>query len=313
MSFQRQGAPSLDYRPVSYPGSVLRFRGPGSDIAAPHLLCLGGTETFGRFIAEPYPALLAARLDGPVVNMGVAGSGIDVVLEDRAIQAAATAASAIVLQVPGAQSLSNRLYAVHPRRNDRFVKASGILRTIYRDVDFTEFHFTRHMLDHLKALSPERFEIVRDEVQAAWTMRMLRFLEKAPAPVHLLWLARRGPDEAEPEHGLGEEPLFVTRAMLDKVAGAAASLSIVEGGRDAAGSATPGMVFAPGEAAAARLLPGPRAHETARDMLLAQVSGRKTNGPRGVSGGPSSRVGPGADQSLEVNSGTASKRSATRP
>jgi hypothetical protein len=272
MSFHRQGSPSLDYQPVSYPGSVLRFRGPVSDITAPHVLCLGSTETFGRFIAEPYPALLGAKLGRPVTNMAVAGAGLDVVMEDGAIHAAAATATAIVLQVAGAQGLSNRLYTVHPRRNDRFVKASEILRTIYRDVDFTEFHFTRHMLDHLKALSAERFEIVRDELQTAWQIRMLKFLDNAPAPVHLLWLARRDPDSGEPAQGLGEEPLFVTREMLDKVAAKAASLSIVDAQTEDGDGGTEGMVFASGEGAAARAVPGPEAHARACRLIMDRLA-----------------------------------------
>jgi hypothetical protein len=272
MSIQRQGAATLDYRPVSYPGSVLRFRGPAIDVTAPHVLCLGGTETFGRFIAEPYPALLAARLGQPVANMGVSGGGVDVSMEDGAILSAMSRARAIVLQVTGAQGISNRLYTVHPRRNDRFVKASDVFHAIFRDVDFTEFHFTRHMLDHLKALSAERFEVVRDELQAAWRMRMLRFLENAPVPVHLLWLARRGPDVPEPGHGLGDDPLFVTREMLEAVAEKAASLSVVHADGDASDLETRGMFFAAGEAAAARAVPDPRVHEAACDALLAQLS-----------------------------------------
>jgi hypothetical protein len=87
------------------------------------------------------------------------------VLNDPAI-AEARAATAIVLQIQGAQTLSNRLYTVHPRRNDRFVRASGILRTIYRDVDFTEFHFTRHMLDHLRPC--RRTGSTSSETNCAW-------------------------------------------------------------------------------------------------------------------------------------------------
>jgi hypothetical protein len=274
MSFQRQGAPTLDYQPVRYPGSVLRFRGPACDVTAPHVLCLGGTETFGRFIAEPYPVLLAASLGRPVTNMGVSGAGLDVAQGDGAIQAAASTAAAIVLQVTGAQGLSNRLYTVHPRRNDRFVKASDILRTIYRDVDFTEFHFTRHMLDHLKAVSTDRFEVVRDELQAAWQMRMLRFLEAVTVPVHLLWLGRRDPHTPEPEHGLGEEPLFVTREMLTRVAAKAASLTVVEAEPEHAEPAKQGMVYAAGEAAAARSVPGPLAHRAACERLRPHLEGR---------------------------------------
>ena len=35
-----------------------------------------------------------------------------------------------VLQVTGAQNMSNRFYSVHPRRNDRFLKASPLLRAM---------------------------------------------------------------------------------------------------------------------------------------------------------------------------------------
>ncbi len=35
----------------------------------------------------------------------------------------------------GAQNLSNRFYAVHPRRNDRFLRASTLMKTIFREVD----------------------------------------------------------------------------------------------------------------------------------------------------------------------------------
>ena len=55
-----------------------------------------------------------------------------------------------MIQVSGAQNLSNRFHAVHPRRNDRFLRASTLLKTIYRDVDFTEFNFTRHLLTTLR-------------------------------------------------------------------------------------------------------------------------------------------------------------------
>ncbi len=55
-----------------------------------------------------------------------------------------------VIQVMGAHNMSNRFYAVHPRRNDRFLRASlGCCKTIYPEVDFTEFNFTRHMLTAL--------------------------------------------------------------------------------------------------------------------------------------------------------------------
>ena len=60
-----------------------------------------------------------------------------------------------VVQVMGANYLSNRFYSVHPRRNDRFLRASTVMQAIFNDVDFSDFTFTRHMLGALYELSPE--------------------------------------------------------------------------------------------------------------------------------------------------------------
>jgi hypothetical protein len=272
MSFQRRGLLPLDYRPVVYPGSVLRFRGPAHGLVRPHVLCLGGSETFGRFIHTPFAAQLDAALPVDVVNMGVMNAGLDVLMTDPAIRAAQTGARAVVLQIPGAQNMSNRFYSVHPRRNDRFIRANTILHTIYREVDFTEFHFTRHLLSRLMGLSPDRFALVTHELRSAWVARMTAYLRDAPVPVHLLWLSRRHPDDPGSPQTLGPDPLFVTREMLDRVAAAAAALTIAapEGGQVSTG--TRGMFFAPREAAAARALPGPELHEEAARRLARLLS-----------------------------------------
>lgn len=267
MSFQNTGHGPLDYQPCRYDGSPMTFRGPRSDMPQGHVLCLGGTETFGKFVAEPFPALLAQRLGRPVVNMGAVNAGVDLMLHDPAIRAAIGRAGAVVLQVPGAANLSNRFFTVHPRRNDRFVKASTMLRTIYRDVDFTEVHFTRHMLRKLHERSADRFAIVVEELRAAWRARMARLLDGISAPVHLLWLSRRAPSDAPPEEELGPDPLFVTEAMLEELGPHCASVSICLQTRDRRSPAKRGLFYGRGESAAARLLPGPDDHDRVAAML----------------------------------------------
>jgi len=269
MSFEHRGHLPLDYDPVVYPGSVLRFRGPGHGLEAPYVLCLGGSETFGRFIHAPYAAQLHAVLPCDVINMGVMNAGLDVILHDAAINGALRGASAVVLQITGAHNMTNRFYSVHRRRNDRFVKAATMLRTLYRDVDFTEFHFTRHLLTHLRALSKDRFGVVELELRTAWVARMKAFLDRSPVPVHLLWLSRRHPDEppAGATTRLGADPLFVTAGMLAEVAGHAASLSVAVPPGTGAPGGTRGMYFGAREEAAARALPGPESHDMAARLL----------------------------------------------
>ncbi len=267
MSFEKRGRMPLDYNAVALPGSALRFRGPQADTIEPDVVCIGGSETFGRFIHAPYPAQLDAALPGAVLNLGVVNAGLDVMINDPAIVGSVGAAGAVVLQITSAHNMTNRFYTVHPRRNDRFVTASTMLRTIYPQVDFTEFHFTRHLLTHLRAVSEDRFEIVRTELEAAWVARMRRFISDITAPVHLLWLSNRAPDAPE-DPQLLQDPLFVTARMLEQVEADAASLTITCPDRAEMENSVQGKFFGPREEAAARLLPGPQLHERAATELL---------------------------------------------
>ena len=195
-------------------------------------------------------------------------------MQDPAIQAAVSTASAMVLQVTGAHTMTNRFYSVHPRRNDRFLKASSMLRTIYPQVDFTEFHFVRHLLSHLKSISDDRFDIVRSELATAWVARVRRFISQAEIPVHLLWLANHGPsDDISPD--MDADPLFVTDTMMKQVSGVAASVHMIALSESNKGQETRGKFFGPREEAAARLLPGPELHTEAAISLLKSVETKK--------------------------------------
>ena len=120
-------------------------------------------------------------------------AGPDAFLGDSGVIEIARQARAVVLQVMGAQNLSNRLYMVHPRRNDRFIAARPALRALYPEVDFTEFHFTHHMLASLLSLSESRFGLVIEELRTAWVARMRALMARLPGDVVLLWIAQHTP------------------------------------------------------------------------------------------------------------------------
>src|SRR6056297_2682323 len=144
MAYQRMGRRPPDYLPVRYAGSRLVFRGPRRSLAGAYVACLGGTETCGSFVDRPWPALLEQDLGTPCVNLGLPNAGPDVLAGDPGLLRMARRARAVVVQLPCAMNLSNPFYRVHPRRNDRFVAAETPLRDLFPEVDFTEFHFTRH-------------------------------------------------------------------------------------------------------------------------------------------------------------------------
>jgi hypothetical protein len=278
MTYEMMGASALNYAPCRYGVSRILFRGPQRRLDVPYVAFLGGTETYGKFIKTPFPALVESTLGVNCINFGVSNAGVDVFLNDVVRIQVADKARATVLQVVGAQNLSNRFYSVHPRRNDRFVSASPVLSAIYPEVDFSEFHFTRHMLSALHKVSPERFEVVRNEVRTAWSARMKLMLGHMTGPVLLLWFADRAPQE-EQESTVNPsdlaDPLFITRGMIEDLAMHADGYVEVVASRDAIRAGTTGMVFSEMEEPAARHLLGPRAHGEAA-VLLAEALQRYT-------------------------------------
>jgi hypothetical protein len=263
MSYDGLGAGSLDYAPCRYGHSRLFFRGPQRRLDVPYVACLGGTKTYGKYVKTPYPALVESDLGLNCVNFGVLNAGIDVFLHDEHLIGFAANARVTVLQVVGAQNLSNRFYSVHPRRNDRFISASQVLKTIYPEVDFAEFHFNKHMLSTLYSVSRDRFATVRRELQDAWTARMQLLIKKIGGDVVLVWFADHAPLQ-DGEIGLDPakagDPLFVTREMLEKLRPHARDIVELVASRNAVASGTQGMVFGEMEALAAAEMLGPRAH-----------------------------------------------------
>lgn len=213
MAYVYPGAAAPEDAACRYGVSRLLFRGPQRDVRGPFCVVLGGTETYGRYVARPFPDLLEQALGVPVVNLGLRNAGLDAFVQDADVMALVGRARAVVVQVLGAQNLSNRFYAVHPRRNDRFLGGHASLRALFPEVDFTEFNFTRHLLQTLYRVSAERFALVAAELRAVWEDRMRTLLAQAQRPV-LLWAAPVAPltDTGRLEDRL--YPTLVTEGMM---------------------------------------------------------------------------------------------------
>lgn len=212
MSYEGR-AEGLDYYPCTYETSRTTFRGPQSALDAPFTAVIGGSEVYGRYVEDPFTDQLAERTGRRVVNFGVMNGGLDVFTQDEALMRLVARAEVTVIQVMGAQNLSNRYYSVHPRRNDRFLRQSPLMAGLYRDVDFSDFTFTRHMLATLRALSPDRFRQIEAELHVAWVARMRLLLSRIPGRRILLWI------ETGQDRGFGHEPAFVTLEMVQALEG----------------------------------------------------------------------------------------------
>ncbi|MGB0438711.1 MAG: DUF6473 family protein, partial [Paracoccaceae bacterium] len=179
-----------------------------------------------------------------------------------------SSAACSVMQVPGVQNVSNRMYSVHPRRNDRFLRPSLDLARLYPEVDFTDYHFTRHLLLDLHAFGPDRFDQVVTELRSAWTARMRRVVAYLRGRVVLVWLRPPGVSAAQDVHApVGPDPLFVTQAMVDALRPRVRDITVVHPSAMALSSGTRGMICSEFEKGAAQALPGPVTHvEIARAL-----------------------------------------------
>ena len=271
MAYERLGDSPIDYLPCRYEGSKLRFRGPPRQLAGTYVAFLGGTETYGKFIEQPFPALIEAQTGVKCINFGWPNAGVDVYLNDIGVQAATAKACLTVLQVPSVANMTNRFYSVHPRRNDRFLEASGTLRAIFGEVDFTEFHFVRQMLNHLHDISPERFGMVREEIQAAWVSRMQLLMQKIDGPVVLLWMSARAPESNADQTELAYAPTYVTRKMIEMLRPKAQQVIEVTASEAVLSEGTKGMRFSDLEAPAAQEILGPTIHYQVAEVLAPLV------------------------------------------
>lgn len=262
----------LEYYPCRYGGSRVLFRGPRRSLDTGYVAFLGGTETYGLFIPEPMPALVEQALGRACVNFGNVNAGLDLYLNDPEVLRAASGARAVVLQVMGAQAISNRYYAVHPRRNDRFLKANTRLLELYPEVDFTQFSFVRHMLGALQDTCPDRFARLVEELQAAWVARMTHLLSVIKGQVVLLWFSDQAPAETAGTLS-GRGPLFVSRAMIKAISPRVTCYVEIAASAQALGRGTRGMIFGEMETTAAEAQLGPLAHEEAAEALVPVLRG----------------------------------------
>lgn len=257
------GAGALDYAPCCYGSARSVFRGPERDLTGPYLAMLGGSVTFGKYVPQPFPALVEQALGLPVANLAMQHGGPDAWLADPVALRIAARAQLAVVQVTGAEGVSNPLYRVHGRRNDRVLGPTPALRDLYPDIDLTEIHFTRHLVQVLQRQDAARFAEAVAILRESWRNRMLQVLGALPNPL-VLWLVAE--DAAQ-------DPLFIDRALVDSLRPHARVLAIrISAAARAAG--TVGMTFPETEAQQAACLPGPAAHaEIARRLagvILAQ-------------------------------------------
>lgn len=195
-------------------GGAKRFRGPlwhygqcrhgnrsGAD-AAP-IVFVGGSATHGGRVRYPFAALVADQLDMPFSNLGVMHAGWDRISLDPLLLAEARQARLVVLQLIPPHLRSNPFYAVHGRRNDRFLRPFRPLQQMYPEVDFSQVSFVEPLIRQLHRVAPQRLERIWPIVEQSCASQILRLQRLIARPMVLLWVTQMQPsDQAGAPRGL---------------------------------------------------------------------------------------------------------------
>jgi len=205
----------VDYDLWRMEGVDESLRGPRPTLRGGFVTCVGAAQTFGTLVRRPYSAALEEMRGGPVLNLGIAGAGPGIFLEQfRPLIEIASRGDAAVLQVLSARSVSNRLF-------DSKGGANGL-----RLSDGKFAPMSHHYRDLLEVASHSEVEELVAETRQSWVRLMLELIEVIQVPVVLLWFGKRPPDY---EMGFenfaklfGGAPQLVNREMVTEVASAAA-------------------------------------------------------------------------------------------
>jgi hypothetical protein len=212
-AYARRDHEIVDYEYWELPGSGIHFRGPAVDLTgpAPYFVCIGAAQTFGCFVAKPYPSLLADALDMRVVNLGLGSATPSVFASNDRLLEVINGAEFLILQVMAARQEDNsRLEML----------GTDLVRDRRRGDDLPAHMAWQRILDE------ERSELDRyiAESQHSWIDHYGQLLAQIKVPVVLFYFSVKEKDagpkrDAENAHGLLEPfPQLVEGASIDTVA-----------------------------------------------------------------------------------------------
>lgn len=211
----------IEYNAYRFGRSRQRFRGPKPDLSGPYISFIGGSETYGKFVQDPFPSILQNSLDYTCANWGTPGAGPSFFLKDPVVLEACSNSKICVVSVMGAVAMSNRLYSVFKRRNSRVRATSAGLKAMFPNLKLGDYRFAHNMLRHMYRDNPLNFKVLEIELKEAWIARMRELLDEIETTRVLFWISERTPDEGfgpDERDAFVTHPAFVDREMVEAIA-----------------------------------------------------------------------------------------------
>lgn len=229
LGYQNRDAAVVDYQLwQAWPdGDWLRGPAPSSLAPGSYFAAVGAAQTFGCFVTNPWPSLLAQQLGLPALNLGIAGAG-PAWFRREEVRALLANARFVVFQVLSGRSADNSRFAgggrERVRRTDgRELGADAAWREeLQRDLVGIENPVLRGVRNRVAAwFGRSTVRQLVHETRADWQRQFAALLDETAPPKLLLWWSRRRPDYRARYHSLaglfGEFPQLVDRAMVERL------------------------------------------------------------------------------------------------
>jgi len=184
--YQERDIDIVDYHEFTVAGCPAKFRGPGFDPMAEEpgsfFTCLGAAQTYGCFMPEAFPDLVAQQTGLKALNLAVGGTGPGFYLQYPSLIEAINRGKFAVLQCMAARHESN----------SRF-EADGYVEYVKDRVhgDSVDSGTAwRRIIDEEIDNAPRYVA----ETRASWLETMRRLVDAITVPVIFFWFSRRAPD-----------------------------------------------------------------------------------------------------------------------
>lgn len=211
--YQAKDLRICDYHYTNLPGTKVEVRGPLPGSLAPraYVAFLGGAQTFGRFVEEPFPTRVSKTTGWPSLNLAFGGAKPEVYLETPGLIAAINNSAVAVIQIMSARGSPNSVIRAPRIQNNvmRYQLGDAPAREIFVDGAY------RLLLQ--QADEQTIAECVK-ETRSAWVVSMKELLALITVPKILFWFSTRPPAyqwTTKNVHALmGAYPQFVNADMV---------------------------------------------------------------------------------------------------
>lgn len=190
-------------------GERFRVRMP-STLRSPKIVFLGAAQTFGRFVASPYPAILGKRLDVSILNISRPGSAPATWLNCEEFFKIANRADIVIYQILSARGTETS-----------FARSESGGKMLIRKKDGALIS-AELFLQELLQKNPNCAIDYVNEIRSNYVRDTRKLLEKITTPVVGFWFSKRMPKykfkRGHPRGGmLGAFPQYVDDHVMEEI------------------------------------------------------------------------------------------------